>query len=69
MTGPNFDAKSVVAFDEENEMFTGKTPVANIQQGRKTWIYFEDGTSVDPEQMKAIAKAFQVKRKSEKAPK
>ena len=66
MTGPDFEAISVVAFDEENEMFKGKNPVANIQQGRKTWIYFDDGSCVDPEQIKNIAKLFQAKRKSEK---
>ena len=66
MTGPDFEAKSVFAFDEANEMFTGKKPIANIEQGKYTWIYFADGSHVDPEQIRTITKAYKEKRKSEK---
>ena len=58
MTEDGQETKSVVAFDEENAMFKGRDPIANVQIGKQVWIYFADGSHCTPDEVKKIAAEF-----------
>ena len=67
MSVDGMENKTVCSYDEENVMFKGRTPISNVGVGKDVFIYFEDGTFVNPQEVAKIAKEFKAQQKKWKS--